>query len=72
MWRASRTSGANAGRKFGKGGKFLFGKFSIADAMYAPVVTRFDTFAIAVADDTRGYMDTIMNTRPSSPGARRR
>jgi glutathione S-transferase len=55
IWRDCRT-------KFGKGGKFLFGRFSIADAMYTPVVTRFDTYAMNVADDTRAYMDTVMNT----------
>lgn len=55
LWRECRA-------RFGKGGKFLFGKFSIADAMYAPVVTRFDTFAIPVAEDSRAYMDTVMNT----------
>jgi glutathione S-transferase len=55
IWRGCRA-------KFGKGGRFLFGRFSIADAMYTPVVTRFDTYAVAVADDTRAYMDTIMNT----------
>jgi glutathione S-transferase len=55
IWRDCRA-------RFGKAGKFLFGKFSIADAMYAPVVTRFDTFAIAVAGDTRAYMDAVMNT----------
>lgn len=55
IWRDCRA-------RYGKGGKFLFGRFSIADAMYTPVVTRFDTYAIKVADDTRAYMDTIMNT----------
>jgi glutathione S-transferase len=55
IWRGCRT-------KFGKDGKFLFGRFSIADAMYTPVVTRFDTYAVKVADDTRAYMDAIMNT----------
>ena len=55
LWRDCRA-------KFGKGGKFLFGKFSIADAMYTPVVSRFETFAIPVAEDTRSYMDTILNT----------
>jgi glutathione S-transferase len=55
IWRGCRA-------KFGKGGKFLFGRFSIADAMYTPVVTRFDSYAVKVADDTRAYMDTIMNT----------
>ncbi|MCB1380311.1 MAG: glutathione S-transferase family protein [Alphaproteobacteria bacterium] len=55
LWRDSR-------KNHGKGGRFLFGKFSIADAMYAPVVTRLDTYAIPVADDTRTYMDAIMST----------
>ena len=55
LWRECRA-------KFGKGGKFLFGRFSIADAMYAPVVSRFETYAVSVADDTRAYMDTILNT----------
>jgi glutathione S-transferase len=31
-------------RDFGAGGPFLFGRFSIADAMYAPVVSRFVTY----------------------------
>ena len=54
IWRDCRM-------RFGKGGKFLFGKFGIADAMYAPVVTRLDTYAIPIADDTRAYMDSVMN-----------
>jgi glutathione S-transferase len=49
-------------KDFGKGGKFLFGKFSNADAMFAPVVTRFDTFAIPVSKETRTYMDAVMAT----------
>lgn len=56
LWRECRET-------FGKGGKFLFGKFTIADAMYAPVVSRFDTYAIPVETDTRAYMDAVMNTR---------
>ena len=55
IWRGCRA-------KFGKGGKFLFGKFSIADAMYAPVVSRFETYLVPVADDTRAYMETVLNT----------
>jgi glutathione S-transferase len=46
----------------GKGGPFLFGKFSIADAMYAPVVTRFDTYALKVGSGARDYMDAVMGT----------
>lgn len=55
IWRECRTN-------FGKGGKFLFGKYGNADSMFAPVVTRFDTFDIDVAKDTRQYMDNVMAT----------
>jgi glutathione S-transferase len=34
--------------RFGAGGPFLFGAFSIADAMYAPVVSRFKTYGPVV------------------------
>jgi len=47
--------------RFGDGkGAFLFGKFSIADAMYAPVVTRFRTYKIELERDAEAYCDTIM------------
>lgn len=46
-------------RRFGPGGPFLFGRFSIADAMYAPVVTRFTTYGVAVDDVCRAYMEAI-------------
>jgi len=52
-WRTCR-------KDFGLDGPFLFGEFSGADAMYAPVVTRFDTYDIAVDDDTREYMNAVM------------
>jgi len=46
--------------RFGAGGEFLFGKFSAADAMYAPVVSRFATYAVAVSAPARAYMDAVM------------
>ena len=46
--------------RFGAGGPFLFGAFTAADAMFAPVVTRLDTYSIPVAPDTRAYMDAIL------------
>jgi glutathione S-transferase len=52
IWRSSRE-------RFGQGGPFLFGRFSIADAMYAPVVTRFETYAVPVDADTRAYMAAV-------------
>jgi glutathione S-transferase len=41
-------------------GPFLFGKFSIADAMYAPVVSRFDTYGVKVSKPLRAYMDRVL------------
>jgi glutathione S-transferase len=41
-------------------GDFLFGRFSIADCMYAPVVTRFVTYDVAVPPAVRSYMDRML------------
>jgi glutathione S-transferase len=51
---------ADARGRFGRGGPFLFGAFTAADAMYAPLVTRLDTYAIPVNDETRAYVDAIL------------
>ena len=51
---------ADARARFGQGGPFLFGAFSAADAMYAPVVNRLDTYAVPVSAETRAYMEAIM------------
>ncbi|MFN3744229.1 MAG: glutathione S-transferase family protein [Hyphomicrobiaceae bacterium] len=51
---------ADARRRFGVGGPFLYGKLCAADAMYAPVVTRLDTYQIPVSSETRRYMDAIL------------
>ena len=42
------------------GGPFLFGRFGAADAMYAPVVARLNTYSIKVSRETRAYMETVM------------
>lgn len=51
---------ARARHRFGAGGPFLFGAFSAADAMFAPVVNRLQIYDVAVGRDTRVYMDAIM------------
>jgi glutathione S-transferase len=43
-----------------KRGPFLFGALSAADAMFAPVVYRFRSFAIDGAPKVRAYMDTML------------
>jgi glutathione S-transferase len=46
--------------RFGKGGPFLFGNFTIADAMYGPVVTRFVTYGVELPEVAAGYVKTVM------------
>ncbi len=53
MWNDCRV-------KFGAGGPFLFGAFSNADAMYAPIVTRFKTYSVDLDPVSRAYSDAIL------------
>ncbi|MEO6946565.1 MAG: glutathione S-transferase family protein [Nitrobacter sp.] len=48
-------------QRYGKAGSFLFGAFTGADAMYAPVIHRFRTYAIDVTSPVRAYMDTMIS-----------
>ena len=47
-------------RRFGSGGAFLYGGFGAADAMYAPVVWRFHTYAVDVSAAARDYMSAVL------------
>ncbi|MEO8938054.1 MAG: glutathione S-transferase family protein [Burkholderiaceae bacterium] len=51
MWRESLQR---------SGGPLLFGKFTIADAFFAPVVSRLSTYAVALPDDIAAYRDRIL------------
>ena len=53
IWDACRAQHAHVG-------PFLFGAFSIADAMYAPVVLRFRTYEVQLDPVSRGYADAIL------------
>jgi glutathione S-transferase len=57
IWTDCRT-------RFGGGGPFLFGRFGAADAMYAPVVSRFQTYAIDVGPVARAYMEAVQALPP--------
>ena len=47
--------------EFGSGGDFLFGKFSIADAMYAPVASRFVTYGpVELSPEAAAWRDMMM------------
>lgn len=54
MWR-------NCRKRFGEslGGPFLFGQFTIADAMFAPVVSRFRTYAVELNEEAKAYADAV-------------
>ena len=47
-------------KRFGAGGPFLFGAFTAADAMYAPVVARFATYKVEVDGASAAYMQAVM------------
>jgi glutathione S-transferase len=53
--------------RFGSGGPYLFGRFSIADAMYAPVVFRFRSYDVALDGAARAYADAML----AHPGMRK-
>lgn len=46
-------------QRFGQDGPFLFGHASIADAFYAPVATRFRSYAVELPPLAKAYVDTI-------------
>jgi len=45
--------------RFGGAGNFLFGRFSIPDAFYAPVVMRFQTYAVKLPPAAQGYCEAV-------------
>ncbi|MEP6940962.1 MAG: glutathione S-transferase, partial [Rudaea sp.] len=53
IWRNARARNADAG-------PFLFGKFSIADAMYAPIALRFLSYSIALAGAEQAYAQNLL------------
>lgn len=50
---------AEARARHGQGGPFLFGTFGAADIFYAPIVSRFVTYGIAVPGFAQTYMESI-------------
>ena len=59
MWRECReTWGKSSGGN--GGGPFLFGGWTIADAMYAPVVTRFRTYGVKLGATGAAYMEAVL------------
>ena len=46
--------------RFGSGGPWLFGEYSVADAMYAPVVLRMRTYGAHLRDTSAAYVATVL------------
>jgi glutathione S-transferase len=57
VWRECRKA-------YGQKGPFLFGAFTGADAMYAPVVTRFVTYDVKLDAASRDYVRAVMDHKP--------
>ena len=51
---------AEARARYGSGGPFLFGHFTAADAMYAPVVTRFHRYGVPLDPVLTAYRDAVL------------
>lgn len=47
-------------KRFGASGPFLFGNFSVADAMYAPVAIRFHAYVVSVDAVSESYFRTLL------------
>ncbi|AFY71359.1 Glutathione S-transferase domain protein [Thalassoporum mexicanum PCC 7367] len=54
IWRDCRN-------RYGSGGDLLFGHFTIADAMYAPVVLRFVTYGVELDPVCQAYLEAVLN-----------
>jgi glutathione S-transferase len=52
MWNDCRA-------RFGAEGPYLYGEFSVADAMYAPVVSRFHTYDVELENGAREYAEFV-------------
>ena len=49
-------------RRYQSGGDWLFGEFSVADAMYAPVVLRFRTYGINLPQSAAAYPERLLQS----------
>ncbi len=54
IWTSCRT-------QFADHGPWLFGQYSIADAMFAPVVSRFNSYQIKLSHEAKRYSETVLS-----------
>jgi len=48
-------------RQYSDGGSWLFGEFSIADCMFAPVAFRFNTYGVSLSEPSEEYKETVLD-----------
>lgn len=48
-------------RRYGENGNYLFGRFSIADCLFAPVAVCFDAYGAELSEDANTYLQTILD-----------
>ncbi len=48
-------------KQYSNSGPWLFGEYSIADAMYAPVASRFNSYPVKLSDNAKEYVDIVMS-----------
>lgn len=56
IWRDCRS-------EYGAEGPYLFGHFTIADAFFAPIVSRFETYKVPMGQIERSYMDAMWSLK---------
>ena len=54
MWSCCR-------HRFGENGNYLYGRFSIADCMFAPVAVCFDAYGAQLSSDSNSYLQTLLD-----------
>ncbi len=48
-------------RKYGENGNYLYGRFSIADCMFAPVAVSFEAYGAELSRDANTYLQTLLD-----------
>lgn len=48
-------------KKFGENGNYLYGRFSIADCMYAPMAVCFDSYGVELSSEASTYMQALLD-----------
>jgi len=54
MWSCCR-------HRYGKNGNYLYGRFSIADCMFAPIAVCFDAYGAKLSSDSNSYLQTLLD-----------